>query len=86
MLPVARVRGGWGGGAGSAEGDAREGSSGGGWGGGWGGEAVPAGVYVISGGSVEWRPAIDLNRIIVGAQIAVAIVIVALLRSRRRRA
>jgi uncharacterized spore protein YtfJ len=78
VLPVARVRGGWGGGT-SGEGEVTA------CGGGFGGEAAPAGAYVIQGDSVQWRPAVDVNRIILGAQIAFAILALAYLRSRRRR-
>ena len=38
-------------------------------GGGFGLSATPAGAYVIRGGAVEWQPAIDVNRIVLGGQI-----------------
>jgi hypothetical protein len=43
-------------------------------------------VYVIEGTTVSWRPAIDINRIVMGGQI-VAVVALLVLRSimRRRR-
>lgn len=89
VIPVARVSGGGGGGmgvtAGSDQGDGGGGDEGGG--GGFGLRAEPAGVYVIRDGQVRWEPAIDVNRIVLGAQL-VALAIVLLLRrlaKRRRR-
>lgn len=70
FLPAAKVRGGGGGGNDS------EGSGGGGF----GLTAKPAGMYVIRDGDAEWRPAMDLNRVILGGQI-VAIVALLVLRS-----
>ncbi len=70
FLPAAKVRGGGGGGNDS------EGSGGGGF----GLTAKPAGMYVIRNGDAEWRPAMDVNRIILGGQI-VAIVALLVLRS-----
>jgi uncharacterized spore protein YtfJ len=67
LLPMAKVRGGGGGGA-----DAEDGPGGGGM----GIDAKPAGAFVIKGENVSWMPAVDVNRIILGAQI---VVIVALL-------
>jgi hypothetical protein len=32
----------------------------------------PAGVYVVSEGQVAWRPAVDVNRIIMGGQLVMA--------------
>jgi uncharacterized spore protein YtfJ len=69
-LPAAKVRGG-GGGGGDTEGNG---------GAGFGLTAKPAGVYVIRNGDAEWRPAIDMNRIILGGQV-VAIVALLVLRS-----
>jgi hypothetical protein len=31
--------------------------------------ARPAGVYVIKEGQATWRPAVDVNKIIMGAQL-----------------
>lgn len=70
VIPVASVRGG-GGGGGDAVGSG---------GGGFGVVATPAGAYVIKDGEVRWRPAIDVNRTILGGQI-VAIVALLTLRS-----
>jgi uncharacterized spore protein YtfJ len=69
-LPAAKVRGG-GGGGGDTEGNG---------GAGFGLTAKPAGVYVIRDGDAEWRPAIDINRVILGGQL-VAIVALLVLRS-----
>ena len=81
LVPVARVRGGGGGGSGTSPQNEGEGSGGGG-----GFTADPAGVYVVKGGEVSWRPAVDVNRVVMGAQL-VAIVMAMALRSllRRRR-
>jgi uncharacterized spore protein YtfJ len=79
VVPVAAVRGGGGGGHG--EGGGPDGSgSGSGSGGGFGLAAKPAGVYVIDGSNVSWRPALDVNRIVLGGQI-VAVVALLVLRS-----
>ena len=64
VIPAARVQGGGGGGGG--EGPGGEGS---GSGGGFGLIARPVGAYVIRGQQVSWQPALDVNRILVGAQI-----------------
>ncbi len=70
IVPVAIVRGGGGGGG-------RNGDKGGV---GFGVNARPAGVYVVEAGDVRWRPAVDVNRAILGGQ-AVAIVALLALRS-----
>jgi uncharacterized spore protein YtfJ len=57
VIPVAKVGGGGGAGGGGTE---TEGGSGGAFGLG----AQPVGVYVIRGGEVSWKPALDVNRII----------------------
>ena len=73
MIPAARVQGGAGGGTG--EGPGGEGS---GHGGGFGVNAKPAGAFVIKDNDVQWRPAIDVNKVILGAQvIAVAALLLA---------
>ena len=69
-LPAAKVRGG-GGGGGDTEGNG---------GAGFGLTAKPAGMYVIRDGDAEWKPALDLNRVIIGGQI-VAIVALLVIRS-----
>jgi uncharacterized spore protein YtfJ len=84
VLPTAAVRGGAGGGQG--RGPKEGGSDGEGAGGGYGFIAKPAGVFVIRGDQVEWRPALDLGRVILGGQL-VAVAALLVLRSllRRRR-
>jgi len=59
IIPVAKVGGG-GGGGGKASEQA---------GVGFGLSARPAGVYVIRNGDARWRPAVDVNRIILGGQL-----------------
>jgi uncharacterized spore protein YtfJ len=70
FLPAAKVRGG-GGGGGDTEGNG---------GAGFGLTAKPAGMYVIRNGDAEWKPALDLNRVILGGQV-VAIVALLVIRS-----
>ena len=70
FLPAAKVRGG-GGGGGDMEGNG---------GAGFGVTAKPAGMFVIRDGDAVWRPAIDVNRIVLGGQI-VGIVALLVLRS-----
>ena len=73
MIPAARVQGGAGGGRG--EGPEGEGS---GRGSGFGVNARPAGAFVIRDNDVQWRPAIDVNKVILGGQvIAVAALLLA---------
>ena len=62
IIPAARVQGGAGGGDGT-------GPEGGGKGSGFGLSARPAGAYVIRGDEVDWRPAVDPNRVVIGAAI-----------------
>ncbi len=45
----------------------------------------PLGVYVVDIDGVHWRPAIDLNRVILGGQVAGAVAVVALAWATRRR-
>ena len=73
VIPAARVQGGAGGGGGEAP----EGQ-GAGMGAGFGVNAKPAGAFVIRGEEVDWRPAIDVNRVIIGGQlIAIAALLLA---------
>jgi hypothetical protein len=74
IVPAALVRGG--GGAGGRNGD-RGGV-------GFGLQARPAGVFVIQYGEVSWRPAVDVNRIVLGGQL-VAITALLVLRPLIRR-
>ncbi len=81
VIPVARVMGGAGGGGGEGgEGTDRPSGSGAGY----GLVATPAGVYVIRGEEVRWHPALDVNRLILGAQI-VAVIALLVVRSIARR-
>ena len=61
VLPVATVGGGGGGG--------QKGEHGNDHGVGFGLGVRPAGVFVIRDGDVRWRPALNLNRVILGGQI-----------------
>jgi uncharacterized spore protein YtfJ len=75
VIPAARVQGGAGGGTGEGP----EGQGGRGTGTGFGVNAKPAGAFVVKGDEVSWRPAFDVNRVILGAQI---VAILALLVAR----
>jgi uncharacterized spore protein YtfJ len=63
VLPAIRVVGGGGGGGGT---DPEQGE---GEGAGFGLWAKPAGAWVFKNGSVRWKPAIDVNAIILGGQL-----------------
>ncbi len=80
VIPAARVGGGAGGGGGA--GPSGQGS---GEGSGFGMSARPAGVYVLKDGDVRWRPAVDVNRIVLGMQIVAGIALLVLLQALRRR-
>lgn len=58
IIPVARVRGGGGGGKRSEEAGV-----------GFGVDAKATGVYVVRNGTAAWRPAVNINRIVLGGQI-----------------
>ena len=77
VVPVAAIRGAAGGGSGT-EGE-KTGS-----GAGWGAMAKPVGAYIIKDGAVTFQPAVDVNRIVLGAQVAF-IVGMLVIRSLRRR-
>jgi uncharacterized spore protein YtfJ len=82
VIPAAAVRGGGGGGLGEHDGEET------GRGGGFGLTARPSGAWVIEEGHAGWKPAIDVNRIVLGGQIvALAAIIVTgrilVLQSRR---
>ncbi|HEX5165399.1 MAG TPA: spore germination protein GerW family protein [Thermomicrobiales bacterium] len=82
IIPAAKI----GGGAGAGSGDGEDGA---GSGGGFGLSAKPAGAYVVRDGDVRWEPAIDVNRIVLGAQIVaviLALVIGSIVRSRAKAA
>jgi uncharacterized spore protein YtfJ len=74
VIPAAKVQGGAGGGGGQAPDGSGSGS-----GSGFGVSARPAGVFVVKGDDVAWRPAVDVNRVILGAQI---VAVLALLLAR----
>jgi len=77
MIPAARVQGAAGGGKGEGT-DMEGGGAGSGSGSGFGMNARPAGAFVIKGDDVQWRPAVDVNKIIIGAQlIALAAILLA---------
>jgi len=93
VIPVANVMGGAGAGGGpgaaaspASAGEAAVGGAGGepapdsGYGMGYGLRATPAGVYVIKGGEVEWKPALDMNSLTL-QRAGVAIVALLVLRS-----
>ncbi|GGK66476.1 hypothetical protein Sme01_10730 [Sphaerisporangium melleum] len=72
-------------GGGFGQGDVR-GQVSGGRGGGGGTIARPVGAYVIKDGRVSWEPAVDVNRIVLGAQILAGLALVVFaLRSGLRR-
>jgi len=75
VIPAARVQGGGGGGGGEGPDGQGRGS-----GSGFGLSARPVGAYLIRGDDVTWRPAVDLNRIVLGGQI-VAIVALLMIRT-----
>lgn len=72
-----------------ADGEAGALGEGGGGGFGFGRRAEPAGALVLDDQGVRWVPAVDVNRIVLGGQIAfvlaAAVVAWALSRRRRRR-
>ena len=89
VIPAARVtgRGGGGGGMGT---DAKPGSEraakGEGSGGGLMQSARPVGALVVKGSEVTWRPALDLNRIILGGQVVAVVALLVLRTIVKRRA
>jgi uncharacterized spore protein YtfJ len=96
VIPVANIMGGAGGGGGSSagapagSGDAAvtDGAPESGYGMGYGLRATPAGVYVIRDGEVEWKPAVDVNRLALqrtGAIIAGLFVLRSIIRTLARR-
>ena len=74
VIPAARVQGAVGGGGGQAPGGE------GGTGTGFATNTKPFGFFVIKDGEVGWRPAVDVNRMIIGFQV-VAIVALLTIRS-----
>ena len=86
VIPAARIRGGAGGGGGEGPAPAGQGGTGsvGGSGAGFGVIATPVGAYVITKGKVRWKPALDLNGILMRTQAAALIIAVLMLLRRRR--
>jgi uncharacterized spore protein YtfJ len=71
VIPAATIRGGAGAGVGERSGEET------GKGGGFGLQARPSGAWIIEEGTVTWKPAIDVNRIVLGGQlVALAAILV----------
>jgi uncharacterized spore protein YtfJ len=81
VIPVASVLGGGGGGGG--EGPDGQGRA---EGGGFGMVARPVGAFLVRDGEVTWRPAVDVNRIILGGQVVAVVALLALRSIVRTRA
>jgi uncharacterized spore protein YtfJ len=82
VIPVARVQGGAGGGGGEGPDGQGKGS-----GSGFGLNARPVGAFIIRDGELAWRPAVDVNRIILGGQlvaIATLLTIRAIVKARAK--
>jgi uncharacterized spore protein YtfJ len=80
VITAAAVGGGAGGGLGKDE-KGQEGE-----GGGFGASGKPVGAYVITGGHVTWRPAVDVNRLVTGAVIVAIAFLVTRVQLARARA
>ena len=74
VIPAAKVQGGGGGGEGEGPDGQGKGS-----GTGFGVNARPIGAFLVRGDEMTWRPAIDVNKVVLGGQV---VVIVALLTIR----
>jgi uncharacterized spore protein YtfJ len=74
IIPAARVQGGAGGGSGEDPQGQGKGS-----GSGYALTARPVGAFIVRNGELSWRPAVDVNRIVLGGQV---VAIVALLTVR----
>ena len=74
VIPAAKVQGAVGGGGEAPDGE------GGGTGSGFAMNTKPFGVFVMRDGDVTWRPAVDVNRMILGGQV-VAIAALLLVRA-----
>lgn len=89
IIPVARLRGGGGGGGGGGSMPMKDNKPGGdGAGAGMSLSAKPVGAFVVRGSDVSWRPAVDLNRIVLGGQIVAVFALMVLrgmVKRRRRR-
>ena len=83
VIPAARVQGGAGGGSGEDPQGQGKGS-----GSGFAMNARPVGAFIIQGGELSWRPAVDVNRIILGGQVVVIVALLtlrAIVKARARR-
>jgi uncharacterized spore protein YtfJ len=84
LIPAAKVQGGAGGGDGEGPQGQGKGS-----GSGFGVNARPVGAYLIRGEEVSWRPAVDLNKVILGGQIVAVVALLtirAIVKARAKRA
>jgi uncharacterized spore protein YtfJ len=73
VIPAARIQGGAGGGGGEGPDGQGKGS-----GSGFGLMARPVGAFVIREGRVSWQPALDVNRIVMGAQVVAVVALLTL--------
>jgi uncharacterized spore protein YtfJ len=83
LIPAAKVQGGAGGGDGEGPQGQGRGS-----GSGFGVNARPVGAYLIRGEEVSWRPAVDLNKVILGGQIVAVVALLtirAIVKARAKR-
>jgi uncharacterized spore protein YtfJ len=83
VIPAARVQGGAGGGSGEDPQGQGKGS-----GSGFGMTARPVGAFIIRDGELSWRPAVDVNRTVLGGQlvaVAALLTVRAIIRARAKR-
>lgn len=83
IIPAARVQGAVGAGGGEDPQTQGKGS-----GGGFGMTARPVGAFIIRGGELSWRPAVDVNRIALGGQVVIIIALLtvrAIVKARAKR-
>ena len=97
VIPVASVMGGAGAGGGTGaraqpastdDGVGDGGAADSGYGMGYGLKTTPAGIYVIKGGEVEWKPAVDINRLALqraGVIVVALLVLRSIIRTLARR-
>ncbi len=76
VIAAAAIGGGAGGGSGTEGGGEGEGA-------GFGVGARPVGAFVISGGTVTWRPAVDLGRLAAAAAVVLSVLILSRARTTR---
>jgi uncharacterized spore protein YtfJ len=83
VIPAARVQGGAGGGSGEDPQGQGKGS-----GSGFGVTARPVGAFIIRDGDLSWRPAVDVNRIVLGGQVVAVVALLtvrAIVKARSKR-